>query len=256
MKTSVKYISKDQFYKDDHFIKINHDIDICLELIIRLVKYNRTIWRQVSDKLNVPTAIVDYRVDQFGYFDNTLMSIYYSCYSLKNIFETSTFMNFKGISNTLGRTFNNQRAYITFNAIVKMSSIFEFVRKEYARTTSTKKYFDKMADEYSEHARAVELLNNFRNTIHNNGKWGRGIPLIYDLREGKQEIKKGEAFVYDHWKLYRLIKDSITFHKILALNNDALKIRLYRSPEGEQQLAIMKTELGKQDWNNLLGIAD
>ncbi|NBG67358.1 hypothetical protein [Acidiluteibacter ferrifornacis] len=246
MEDSNIYIRKEDFHESRKFIKINRDIDVCLVLIEKLLSFNRVIWKDVTNALKIPSHIIDYRVEQFGYFENTLQSIFYNCYSLKNFYDVSTYMNYKGINNTLGHTFNNQRRYITFNAIVKMSSIFEFTRKEYERTIKGKNYFEKMALKHSDLARSVELLNHFRNTIHSNGIWdkeGKKKPLEYNLREGKQIIKSGEPFKYDHWQLYRIIKDSIELHKVLALNNEAMRLRKSRLSVNGQQLSILKTDL-------------
>lgn len=255
MENSLKYIRKEDFLKSDAFLKINRDIDICLILIERLLSLNRVIWKEVSDSLKIPHHIIDYRLEQFGYFENTLQSIFYNCYSLKTFYEVSTYMNFKGIKNTLGHTFNNQRSYITFNAIIRLSSVFEFTRKEYERTVKGKNYFDDMTSKYSDLARSVELLNHFRNTIHSNGIWDierKRQPLEYNLREGKQIIKSGETFKYDHWQLYRIIKDSIELHKTLALNNKALTLRKSRLSFNNQQLAVLETGLSLKDWDRIL----
>ena len=74
-------------------------------------------------------------------------------------------MNLEGISNHINHTLNSQKRYIIFNVIVKVSSIFEFIRHEYETTLNEKSHFDKMAIKYSDLARSTELLNNFRNTI-------------------------------------------------------------------------------------------
>ena len=129
-------------------------------------------------------------------------------------------MNLEGISNHINHTLNSQKRYIIFNVIVKVSSIFEFIRHEYETTLNEKGHFDKMAIKYSDLARSTELLNNFRNTIHYNAFGGNNKPLKYELREGTQELKKkGVALEYDHLKLYRIIKESIELHNNLVINN-------------------------------------
>ena len=251
MENSKKYVRKEDFHKSAIFLKINRDINTCLKLIEKLISVNKTIWKEVTEELKIPNHIIDYRIEQFGYYENTLKGIFYSCYSLKYFFEISTRMNFGSIHNTLGQTLDNQRRYITFNAIVKLSSIFEFARREYERTVEGKNYYDKMAKKYSDLARSTELLNNFRNTIHSNGIWGRKSPLEYDLREGRQVIQSGEPIKYDHWKLYRMVKESLELHKILALENKALNLRKLKLSVNGQQLAMLETDLNPKDLDKI-----
>src|SRR5436853_281325 len=164
MTTERKYISKTDFYKEPEFIKINKHIDTCLILLERLIYYNNDCRKTVATQLDIDSHIIDYRCDQFRYYENILKGIYYSCYSLKFVYDTSTFMNFKGIENRIGETIENQRRYITFSAIVNLSGIFEYTRKVYEKNISSP-YFENLKKEYSDKADSLELLRNFRNTI-------------------------------------------------------------------------------------------
>jgi len=248
------YISKSDFHEGKQFAKINQHIDTCLKLIENLILLNNQCRIEVVEKLKVDNHIIDYRIDQFGYYDNTLKSIYYSCYSLKSIYEVSTYMNFKKIDNTIGNTLNNQRSYITFNAIVKLSSIFEYTRKVYEKNITKGPYFEKLKNRYSNKVDSLDLLNSFRNTIHSNGKWkpkNKKDNLEYDLREGLQVIKPGETFTYDHWKLYRIVKDCLVLSKLMALDNEALRLRETRLEVNGQKLSVLKTDLTPDDWDNI-----
>ena len=255
MEIDKKYISKDNFHKSSHFLKINKHIDTCLQLIERLIYQNKQCRTEVENALQIENHIIDYRVDQFGYYDNTLKSVYYSCYSLKSIYEISTYMNHREIDNTIGDTLNNQRSYITFNAIVKLSSIFEYTAKVYEQTIIGGPYFKKLKEKYSDKVDSLTLLRAFRNTIHSNGKWkpdNKKDNLVYSLREGKQTIKYGETFTYDHWLLYKLIKDCLELSKLMALDNKALPIRPMRISINGKQLGIMKTGLSLDDWDRII----
>ena len=51
--------------------------------------------------------------------------------------------------------------------------MFEFTRKKFERTINKKGYFAKMTEKYPLQTKSLELLNSFRNTIHQNGKWDK-----------------------------------------------------------------------------------
>jgi len=254
LKENKTYISKSDFHEGRQYAKINQHIDTCLKLIENLILLNTQYRIEVENKLQVDNYIIDYRVDQFGYYHNTLKSIYYSCYSLKNIYEVSTYMNFRKIDNTIGDTLNNQRSYTTFNAIVKLSSIFEYTRKVYEKNITKGPYFKKLKEKYSDKVDSLDLLNSFRNTIHSNGKWSprnEKDKLEYHLREGKQIIKPGDTFKYDHWKLYMMIKDCLELSKSMALENEAIRLRDTRLVVNGQKVAVLKTDLTQDDWDNI-----
>ncbi len=252
MTKPIKYISKQDFHKGKYYLKLDRHINTCLSLLFRLLEFNSECENEVKAKLDIEEHLIDFRLEQFGYYHQTLLSMIYDCYSLINVYDVNSYMRASGIEVTLGHLFENQRSYITFNGIVKMSSIFEYCRKEYEQTISGKGYYTKMKEKYSQLANSLELLNNFRNTIHSNGKWNfpfektKPDKLIYHLREGKQEIKSGEPFAYDHWQLYRLIKDGIELHKQLALSNEAVRIRKVR---GTKNIIAVKLNF---DINELL----
>lgn len=252
MSAQIKYISREEFRKSKQFIKIDKDISTCLKLINKLIKYNEECRNEVASKLEIANYIEDYRSDQFGYYENTLKSIYFSCLSLKNIYDINAQMNFVGIGGTIGDTLENQRSYITFSAIVKMHGIFEYTRKVYEKKIPKKSYFKYLRQKYGDLTEAIDVLHKFRNTIHSNGKWqpknGKD-NLIYHAREGRQIIKPGEPFRYDHWLLYRIIKDCLHLNKLMALDNEGDRIRNTRIIVNGQKLVAVKTEV--KDWDSL-----
>ena len=254
MKSLNKYISKADFYSDKKIAKINQHIDTCLILLEKLIRFNNECRIETAEKLKVESYIVDYRVDQFGYYENTLKSIYYSCYSLKSIYDISAYMNKKNIENAFDITLDNQRAYITFTAIVYLSSMFEYNRKIYEKNISGTQYFNKLRNKYSDKVDSLELLNYFRNTIHSNGKWrpkNNVDNLTYNLREGKQVIKPGDLFEYDHWKIYRIIKDCLELNKLMALDNEVERLRQTRLKINGQKIVVLKTDLTAEDLENI-----
>jgi hypothetical protein len=250
MNRPKKFISKADFHSGKQFAKINKHIDTCLTLLEKLILFNNECRIETAEKLQVESYIIDYRVDQFGIYENTLKSIYYSCYSLKYVYGISAHMNLRKIENTIGNTLDNQRADITFTAIVKLSSMFEYTRKIYEKNISGKPYFDELRNKYFDKVDSLELLNNFRNTILSNGKW---LPknnvdnLIYNLRDGEQVIKPGDTYKYDHWKIYRLIKDCLELNKLMALDNEAERLRQTRLVINGQKIVALKTDLTSED---------
>ncbi len=254
MSNRIKYITKKGFLNGKEFAKINRHIDTCLSLLERLISFNHDCRKQVADELIIDEYIIDYRSDQFLYYENALKSIYYSCYSLKYVYDISTFMNFKAIENTIDDILEIQRRDITFTSIVKLSSIFEYTRKVYEKKIIGKNYFEKLKSKYSDKVHSLELLSNFRNTIHSNGKWdteNKKGDLRYMLRVGEQIIKSGVTFKYDHWKLYRIVKDCLELSKLMALDNEAEKTRATRLEINGQKLTVVKTEMTSNDWDNI-----
>jgi hypothetical protein len=215
------------------------------------MNFNEECKKEVEEKLKIEKHLIDFRSEQFGFYHQAMLSMIYDCISLKNVYDTNSFIRgYLGIENTLGNLLNNQQAHVTFNGVIQMSSIFEYCRKEYEQTISGRGYYKRMKEKYSHLAESVELLNDFRNTIHSNGKWNypsnknRPDKLIYNLREGKQEIKNGEPLKYDNWFLYRLIKKGMELHKKLALSNEAMKIRKVR---GSKNLVAIKLDFDIND---------
>jgi len=254
MGNEKKYISKTDFHNGRQFAKINKHIDTCLFLLEKLISYNTQCRLEVTERFKIENYIIDYRTEQFGYYDNTLKSIYYSCYSLKHVFDISTYMNLNGIENTIGETLENQRKYITFNAIVKLCSIFEYTRGVFEKEIPTKKYLDNMKKKYGAKADSLLLLRDFRNTVHSNGKWDiekKNGDLRYFLREGEQVLKSGDVFKYDYWKLYIMIKDCLELSKLMALDNEATKVRQTKIKVNGQNVVSVKTEMTLKDWDNL-----
>lgn len=249
------YISKIDFHNGEQFVKINEHIDTCLTLLEKLIKFNLDCKFEVNNIFNIENIIIDYRIEQFDFYNENLKSIYYSCYSLKHIYDTSTFMNLKGIENTIGETIENQRAYITITAIVKMSSIFEYTRKVYEKNITGSFYFEKLKIKYSDKVDSLQLLHNFRNTIHSNGKWypkKKSDYLIYNLREGEQIIKTGDTFKYDYWKIYRIIKDCLELNKLMALDNEEERLRKTRLNIDGQTISVLKTDITIEGWNRTI----
>ncbi len=68
-------------------------------------------------------------------------------------------------------------------------------------------------------------------------------PLEYSLRTGNITIKKGEHFLVDHWKLYRIVRDSIELNKLMALDNPPNKLRDTRLKAGDQKLVVLQTNI-------------
>lgn len=260
MTITPKFISRKDFHDGEHFKKLNKHIDICLELIRHLLAYNAKCKSEVASKLQIDSYIIDYRADQFGYYENVLKGIYFSCHSLKYSYDISTSMNHSSIENGIIETLDNQRKYITFNAIVRLSSIFEYTRGVYERNVKPNKkgkgksYFELLKERYSDKVDSMELLNDFRNTIHSNGKWnprkGKG-DLVYQLREGQQVIKTGEMFTYDHWKLYSIVKDCLELNKLMALDNETERLRVAKFEIKGKKIGILQTKMTLKDWDDL-----
>lgn len=256
MEQEKKYIKKADFFSNKKIVKINQHIDTCLKLIEKLIFYNEKCKNEVAEKLNVEDYIIDFRVEQFDYFHITLTSIYYECFSLKHAYDISALMNVKKLTDrSILEMLDQQRRHVTFNIIVRMFSVFEFCRNDYEKkiitmAQDTKGYVEKIRKLYkSEGGESYHLLRSFRNTIHNNAIWTESAPLEYELREGKQLIKKGEFFKYDHWKLYRIFMDCIDLHIALALLNDPKEVRETRWKTKDGKIMALKVDF---DINALL----
>lgn len=245
MNTSTSYISRVDF-NERHFKKINRKIEVCLKLIERLVKFNKECEEEVIAKLNVENYIIDYRVEQFQYYHQTLAGIYYGCYSPKHVYDISTMMNFNKVKTTIGIALATQQSHITFAGIVQMSSMLEYTRKDFEKNIKGSKgsnYLELLKEKYPKLGSSLELLNHFRNTIHLNGKWSKDKPLEYHLRNEKVSIKKGEQLQYDYWTLYKIVRDCIELSKILALDNEPNFIRETRLRNGGDKAVVLNTKI-------------
>jgi len=249
MEANKNYISRTDYNMLPEVIKNNKHIDFCLKLIKKLIDYNSECKAIVGNKHDVPNYIIDYRIVQFDLYENILKCIYYNCFSLKYVYDISTYMGFKEIKNTtIGNILEQQRKHVTFSSIVMIAGIFEDSRKEFEQKKETKNYFKDMEKKYPVQTKLFQLLNDFRNTVHSNGKTSK--ELSYKTRSGTLTIKKGEVFQYDHWLLYRIIRDSIELHKLLALDNEAAMIRR-ANIAGVKNAAVLRTSVTMEDWDRL-----
>ena len=64
--------------------KLHRQIKVIQYLINKLIKLNLENHSKVINKLKVPFEYEDYRVEQFGYIDNTLKSLFFSACSISN----------------------------------------------------------------------------------------------------------------------------------------------------------------------------
>lgn len=241
-----KYIRRVDFHASAEFKKINNKIDTCLRLIERLVKLNKECEEEVIQKLKVENYIIDYRIEQFRFFHQILAGIYYGCYSLKHVYDISTMMNFRKVDTTIGIALTTQQKHTIFAALVQMSSMFEYTRKDYEKNIKSEKgesYFEKLKTKYPSLGHSLELLNNFRNTIHSNGKWSKDRPLEYTLQKGKVTMQKGDHLDYDHWTLYKIFRDCIELSKLLALDNEPNFERETRLRVGEDKVVVLNTSI-------------
>ncbi|MBK8611851.1 MAG: hypothetical protein IPL84_18455 [Chitinophagaceae bacterium] len=242
MKRNVKYIRKEEFHKSDDFLKINRHIDTSLHLIQRLMDFNRQCLKEVDSALQVNKYIIDFRVDQFTHYHETLSALYYNCYSLKYVYDISAMMNFKKFDTTIGIALNSQTSYITFTGIVKMAGIFEFTRKKFEQEIKGEKYYSKVSEKYPKLGDSLQLLMDFRNTIHSNGHWGKKLPLEYKLQSRKVSIKEGEKILVEIWLLYKLIRDCIELGKLMALDNKPVFLRDTRLVSGGDRVVVLQRD--------------
>lgn len=221
-------ISEQDFENHKNFKKLTKQVDTCLVLIERLSQKAKDISISLEKQLpEPPVNAVDPRINQFAYIINTLASIHFNCTALSQSFPIITKMNQRGINGSIGGILENQRSYITFNAIVKFVSILEYTRKSFIITkpSGSSKFYENIEKEYGTEAVSYNLLRNFRNCIHSNAFWHGNQPLVYHIRdEGKVTINPGDSFKYNHWLLYRLFLDSIRLHEKFALNSEAPKV--------------------------------
>lgn len=245
-----KFFTPEEFHKSEPFQKLNKHIDTCASLLKKIISFNKKCQEEAQSLLQIDKHIIDYRTNQFNFYHNTLDSVLYSCLSLKYVFEINNLKS--DLFDSLNHTIENQRSYITFNAIVKFYSILEYTRKVFDKKTTPKDYFGNLQRKYPDLAESLILLKHFRHTIHSNGKWEpkqNGKNLTYNLREGKQIIKPGEVFIYDHWLLYRLFKDCIKLSLLIALDNEPNKVRSTTFQIDGVKPAVLITNI---DWDKLI----
>jgi hypothetical protein len=242
MKKSVTYIRKDDFHKSKEFLKINRHIDTSLQLIKKLIDFNRQSLNEVDATLQIDKYIIDFRIEQFNHYHETLSALYYNCYSLKHVYEISTMMNFNKLDTTIGKALNSQTSYITFTGIVKMAGIFEYTRKKFEQEIKGEKYYAEVSKKYPRLGDSLQLLMDLRNTIHSNGDWGKKNPLEYKLQKGNVSIKEGEKVLVEIWFLYRLIHDCIELGKLMALDNKPSFYRETRLKSGGDSVVVLQLD--------------
>lgn len=242
MKKNVTYIRKEDFHKSKDFLKINRHIDTSLRLIQRLIDFNRQCLKEVDSALQVDKYIIDFRVDQFNHYHETLSALYYNCYSLKYVYDISSMMNFRKLDTTIGIALNSQTSYITFTGIVKMAGIFEFTRKKFEQEIKGGKYYSKVSEKYPKLGDSLQLLMDLRNTIHSNGHWGKKLPLEYKLQSGQTSIKEGEKIIVEIWFLYKLIHDCIELGKLMALDNKPVFFRETHLMSGGDRVVVLQLD--------------
>ncbi len=236
------YIRKVDFHKSKEFIKINGHINTCLRLIERLVKYNDECLRETKEQLQVDEYIIDYRIDQFKHFKETLSAVFYNCFSLKYVYEISTSMRFFQLDTTIGLALRTQMRTITLNFIVQIVGTFEFTRKKYEQEIKGKNYYNALKEKYPKLGESLELLINFRNTIHSNGIWNNKNPLEYKLQKGTITIKDSEPIIVEMWLLYRLIWDCIKLSKLMALDNKPAFYRETHLTSGGEKVVVFQLD--------------
>ena len=249
MERKETYISKVDFDKSTEFIKIDQHINTCLKLIERLVKYNDECLRETKEQLQVDKYIIDYRIEQFKHFKNTLSAVFYNCFSLKYVYEISASMRLFQLDTTIGLALRSQIRTITLNFIVQIVGTFEFTRKKYEQEIKGKNYYNALKEKYPKLGESLELLINFRNTIHSNGIWNNKNPLEYKLQKGTIIIKDGKPIIVEIWLLYRLIWDCIKLSKLMALDNKPAYYRETHLTSGGEKIVVL--QIDKNDVNKL-----
>ena len=247
MEKKKKYVRKVDFHKSKEFLKIDSHINTCLRLIERLVKCNEECLKEVQEQLQVNSYIIDYRIDQFKHFKEILSTVFYNCFSLKYVYEISTTMRLFQLDTTIGLALNSQTRSITFNCIIQMVGIFEFTRKRFEQQINGSQYFNALKVKYPNLGDSLELLSNFRNTIHSNGIWDKKNSLVYKLQKGPITIKEGEPIIVEMWFLYRLISDCIKLSKLMALDNSPAFYRETHLRNGGEKVVVLQLDKNAVD---------
>lgn len=242
MEKKTTYVRKVDFHQSKEFLKINRHIDTSLRLIERLVKFNKECFKEAQEQLQVDSYIIDYRIDQFKHFQETLSAVFYNCFSLKYVYEISATMRLFQLHTTIGLALNSQTRTITFSCIIEMVSTFEFTRKRFEQEIKGKQYYNALKEKYPKLGESLELLVSFRNTIHSNGIWEKKTPLTYKLQNGTVTVKEGEPIIVEMWLLYKLSKDCIKLSKLMALDNKPLYYRETRLMSGEERVVVLQVD--------------
>lgn len=238
MKPSKTYINRKDFHESEHYKKLERRVNTCLMLIKRLIDHNQECERVVMEKWPVEAYIIDYRIDQFKLFHDTLCGIYFGCYASKDTYNASIHMNAFKIDTTIYKALLSLQKMMTLAAIVQVYSMLEFTRKDFEKNIKGKDYFTQLKLRYPGLGDSLLLLFNLRNTIHSDSKWEKDTPLVYSLLYGKVTIKKGEHFKYDYWTLYKLFRDGIELAKQMALDNAPNLIRETHLMSGEYPIVV------------------
>ncbi|MGN6194985.1 MAG: hypothetical protein ACTHOB_08600 [Ginsengibacter sp.] len=241
------YIRKVDFHSGKDFLKIDRHINTSLRLIERLAKYNDECLKEVQQQLQVEDYIIDYRIEQFKHIKETLSGIFYSCFSLKYVYEISASMRLFSLDSTIGGALNTQMRNITFNSIIQMVATFEFTRKKFEHQIKATKYLDAVKEKYPKVGESLHLLTSFRNTIHANGIWQKKVALEYKLRNRSITIKDGDPIVVEVWLLYRLISDCIKLCKLMALDNKAAFYRETHLTNGAEKVVVLQLDKNALD---------
>lgn len=242
MERKTTYIRKADFHESKEFLKIDRHINTSLRLIELLVKYNDECLKEVQEQLQVENYIIDYRIDQFKHFKETLSAIFYNCFSLKYVYEISASMRLFQLDTTIGLALKSQIRSITFNCIIQMVGTFEFTRKKFEQEIKGSNYYNALKEKYPKLGESLELLINFRNTIHSNGIWEKKTPLEYKLQKGIITIKEGDPILVEMWLLYRLIWDCIKLSKLMALDNKPAFYRETHLTNGGEKVVLLQLD--------------
>ncbi|MBL7759133.1 MAG: hypothetical protein JNK08_00395 [Sediminibacterium sp.] len=247
------YISRKDFHESDHYKKLERRVNTCLMLIKRLIDHNQECERVVREKWSVESYIIDYRIDQFKLFHNTLCGIYFGCYASKDTYNASIHMNAFKIDTTIYKALLAHQKMMTLAAIVQVYSMLEFTRKDFEKNIKGKDYFSQLKLKYPGLGDSLSLLYNLRNTIHSDSKWEKDTPLVYRLLKGEVTIKKGDYFEYDHWTIYKLFRDGIELAKQMALDNEPNLVRNTHFNLGKHRIAVVQLKnFDKNDFVNRL----
>ncbi len=254
MQKNKLYISKVDFESSKEYQKLLDHIETCLKLIKKLIQFNERCKIEVTETLKVPGYIIDFRIVQFEFYRDILMSVYHECWSLKSIYDISTRMNERELENSIYESLYRQINYIVLSGIVQLSGSFEYARNEYEQNLNGQSnYFEKLKEKYSPYGDSLDLLRHFRNTIHSAGQWkGRkdSDELSYKLRSGQVILKHGETIKFDFWKLYRIVMDCIELNRVMALDNEAAFIRKGTFTVNGQQAIAIKLDWTPEQWDN------
>jgi len=253
-----KYITKKDFYASEGYLKIRDEINLSIRLIKRLIDFNEKCKEEIAKFHGIPSYAIDNKLNQFDYYTKVLKCICYGCYSLYNVYETSTYMSHEVIHSTIYETYDDQKKHLTFSSIVMITGMLEFNRNEFESVIDRKNYFENLASKYHTLVDQYKLLLEFRNTVHSNTIWkpkNNKKELVYRLRTGEITIKRGESFQFDYLTLYKIIKDSIELHLLIAKDSEMAQIIKTPYVSNGQPIVAIKTGLSSEDWDRILNEA-